>query len=345
MTMTTSFKLPILLAALVFNVAAQGAQFNLRVQSSDPASEQNFKIQQEWVRDVEQKSQGRIKIQLLPVGSVTGNTQTLSAISKGDILDGHLTATEYFGKIDPALGLMGNFVGAWSDTSQLLDYINNGGGYQLMNEIYAPYNIKFVGGSTTGVESLVASVPLDKVSDLKGVKMRTPGGLVSAIFGAAGAVPLELGGNEVMAALKDGRIQAADYTVFSTNQKAGFNDVAHHPLYPGFHSLPLIEMSLNLSLWNKMPRDLQDILSQSVKDFAVNITSQLKVADAAAVAEAKRNPKITIHNWNDAERKKFRAIALQQWREYTKKSPNSRKVFISVDKYLIEHHLLDDWFF
>ncbi len=329
--MKKSFKKTVLacsLALSAFSVLA--ADFTLKVQSSDPAGDQNFLIQKEWVEKVKKDSNGRLEIDLLPVGSVVKNTETLDSIKMG-ILDGHLTATGYFSGKDPAFGLLGNMVGAWSDTAQLLDYMNNGGGAELLTELYKPYGVKFVGASSTGVESFVSKVPLDGVDDLKGLKLRAPEGLVQKVFAAAGASPVNLPGSEVFTGLSKGVIDAADYTVFSTNQKNGLNDIANHPVQPGFHSLPLIDMSISQKKWDALPKDLQDLLAQSVKDFAVNITSKLKEADVKAVEEAKKNPKITIHDWSQEERKKFRAIEA---------SPNAKKVYESVTKYLSDKGLL-----
>lgn len=269
------------LAGLV-SVTAQAADFTFKIQSSDPSGDKNYQVQQEWADRVEALSGGRLDIELLPVGSVVKHTETLDAIKMG-ILDGHVTATGYFSGKDPAFGLIGNTVGAWSDTSQLLQYINYGGGYQVMTDLYAPYGVKFVGGSTTGVESFVSKVPLNGVEDLKGLKLRAPEGLVQQVFAAAGASPVNLPGSEVFTGLSKGVIDAADYTVFSTNQKAGMNDVATHPVQPGFHSLPLIDISVSQKKWDKLPADLQEILTVSVRDFAQDITTQLRIADQLAV--------------------------------------------------------------
>ncbi|WP_075179435.1 TRAP transporter substrate-binding protein [Neptunomonas phycophila] len=326
------------LAGLV-SVTAQAADFTFKIQSSDPSGDKNYQVQQEWADRVEALSGGRLDIELLPVGSVVKHTETLDAIKMG-ILDGHVTATGYFSGKDPAFGLIGNTVGAWSDTSQLLQYINYGGGYQVMTDLYAPYGIKFVGGSTTGVESFVSKVPLNGVEDLKGLKLRAPEGLVQQVFAAAGASPVNLPGSEVFTGLSKGVIDAADYTVFSTNQKAGMNDVATHPVQPGFHSLPLIDISVSQKKWDKLPADLQEILTVSVRDFAQDITTQLRIADQLAVKEAQANPEITIHDWSAQERKKFRAIAQSQWEIYAQKSPNAEKVYNSISTYLKENGLL-----
>jgi len=209
-----------------------------------------------------------------------------------------------------------------------------------MTDLYAPYGVKFVGGSTTGVESFVSKVPLNGVEDLKGLKLRAPEGLVQQVFAAAGASPVNLPGSEVFTGLSKGVIDAADYTVFSTNQKAGMNDVATHPVQPGFHSLPLIDISVSQKKWDKLPADLQEILTVSVRDFAQDITTQLRIADQLAVKEAQANPEITIHDWSAQERKKFRAIAQSQWEIYAQKSPNAEKVYNSISTYLKENGLL-----
>lgn len=318
---------------------AFAADFVFKIQSSDPSGDKNYQVQQEWAERVEKMSNNRIEIKLLPVGSVVKHTETLGAIKMG-ILDGHITATGYFSGQDPAFGLIGNMVGAWSDTTQLLQYMNYGGGNELMTELYAPYGVKFVGASTTGVESFVSKIPLDGVADLKGLKLRAPEGLVQQVFAAAGASPVNLPGSEVFTGLSKGVIDAADYTVFSTNQKNGLNDIATHPVQPGFHSLPLIDISVSQKKWNKLPIDLQEILTVSVRDFSYDMTTQLKIADQAAVKVAEENPNITIHDWSAEERKKFRSIAQAEWKGFSERSENAAKVYLSVTTFLSDNSLL-----
>ncbi|MFT5558094.1 MAG: TRAP-type mannitol/chloroaromatic compound transport system substrate-binding protein [Psychromonas sp.] len=325
--------------ASTLSTSALAADFVFKMQSSDPSGDKNYQVQQQWAERVGEMSNGRIDIKLLPVGSIVKHTETLGAIKMG-ILDGHITATGYFSGQDPAFGLIGNMVGAWSDTTQLLQYMNYGGGNQLMTELYAPYGVHFVGASTTGVESFVSKIPLNGVDDLKGLKLRAPEGLVQLVFAAAGASPVNLPGSEVFTGLSKGVIDAADYTVFSTNQTNGLNDIATHPVQPGFHSLPLIDISVSQKKWDKLPIDLQEILTVSVRDFSYDITTQLKIADQAAVKIAEANPDITIHDWSAVERKKFRTIAKSQWKVFAERSDNAQKVYQSVTSFLGDNGLL-----
>ncbi|WP_166266972.1 TRAP transporter substrate-binding protein [Marinobacter caseinilyticus] len=337
--MNTPLKLITGFLAATFTMGALAADYTFKFQSSDPSGVKNFEIKQAWAERIERMSGGRVAVDILPVGSVVSHTETLGAIDMG-VLDGHISVTGYFSGKDPAFGLIGNTVGAWSSPDQLITYIYYGGGYELMNELYKPYGVKFVGGGATGLESFVSKKPLNGVDDLKGLKLRAPEGLVQSVFAAAGASPVNLPGSEVYTGLSKGVIDAADYTVFSTNHAAGLHDIAQHPVYPGFHSLPLLEVVMDLDEWNKLPDDLQVIFTTSVRDFAHDISTQLAMADVDAVNEARANPDITLHDWSAEERRKFRAIAREQWKLYAEQSPNAQKVYESVTAFLESQGLL-----
>ena len=327
-------------ALMALAAPALSADYTFRFQSSDPAGNPNFMLQQGWAKDVAEKSDGKIEINLMPVESIVAHNETQDAIATG-ILDGHVTDLSYFSGKDPAFGLMGNPVGAWSNPEQMLDFVENGGGSELLNEIMNPYGLQFIGATTPGLEALVSAVPLDGVDDLQGVKIRAPEGLVQSVFAAAGASPVNLPGSEVFTSLDKKVIDAADYTVFSTNQAQGLNDIAPHPVYPGFHSMPLVEISMNKDKWDALPEDLQQVMTQSVKDFARVQVAALAEADEKAVAAAKEGGEITVHDWSDEERAKFRGIAMGEWEKVAGQSPAAQKVYDALTAYLTEKGLVE----
>lgn len=338
--MTNTFKTAA--SALALCIAATGAfaqDYALRFQSSDPAGNPNFEFQQQWTQTVKEMTGGKVEIELLPVGTVVDYKETQEAVGAG-IIDGHITDTSYFAGKDPAFGLIANPVGAWADPAQMIDFVENGGGKELMNELLNPYGLQFIGVTTPGLEAFVSKVPLDSVADLAGVKVRNPEGLISNVFAAAGAAPVNLPSSEVYTSLDKGVIDAADYSVFSVNQEVGLNDIATHPVYPGFHSLPLIEVSINKQKWDSIPAEIQDQLTASIKVFQENQISTLKARDLEAVAAAEATGKITIHNWSDEERAKFRVIAMGEWEKVAAGSPMAQKVYDTLTAYLTEKGLL-----
>ena len=328
------------LAASAIAPAAQ-AQTNLRFQSSDPAGNPNFELQKGWANNVEEMTNGEVTIDLLPVDSIVAHNETQDAIAAG-ILDGHVTDTSYFAGKDAAFGLIANPVGAWQSPQEMFDFMDNGGGYELMNELENPYGLQFIGATTPGLEAFVSAVPLEGVDDLKGLKMRAPEGLVQKVFAAAGAAPVNLPGSEVFTALDKGTIDAADYTVFSTNAAQGLHDVAPHPVYPGFHSMPLVEISMNKQKWDALSDENKEALKESVKQFRQTQVETLKEADEAAVEKARENPDVTVHDWSDEERAKFRTIAVGEWEDVAKESQNAQKVYDKLTAYLEEKGMLSN---
>jgi TRAP-type C4-dicarboxylate transport system substrate-binding protein len=326
-------------AAIALPAVAGAADYSFKFQSSDPAGNPNFILQTGWTKALAEKTGGKVEVELLPVGSVVAHNETQDAIAAG-ILDGHITDTSYFSGKDAAFGLIANPVGAWSDPQQMFDFMSKGGGKELMNELLAPYGLQFIGATTPGLEAFVSKVPLNGVDDLKGLKLRAPEGLVQQVFAAAGAAPVNLPGSEVFTSLDKGVIDAADYTVFSTNQAQGMHKIATHPVYPGFHSMPLVEISMNKAKWDALPADIQQAFSDSVAEFAQKQVSVLKEKDLAAVAEAKAGGTITVHDWSAEERAKFRTIATGEWEKVAAKSPNAKKVYAVLTKYLKDNGLV-----
>ncbi|WP_067335218.1 TRAP transporter substrate-binding protein [Stappia indica] len=329
-------------AAIAGTAIATGAlaqDFSFKFQSSDPAGNPNFILQQGWAESVKEKTGGRVVVELLPVESIVAHNETQDAIAAG-ILDGHVTDTSYFAGKDPAFGLIANPVGAWSAPQEMFDFMSSGGGKELMNEMLEPYGLHFIGATTPGLEAFVSKVPLNGVDDLKGLKVRAPEGLVQQVFAAAGAAPVNLPGSEVFTSLDKGVIDAADYSVFSTNQAQGLHDVAPNPVYPGFHSMPLVEISISKAKWDALPDDLKTALEESVAAFAQAQVAALAENDMKAVEAAKAGGKITVSDWPAEERAKFRTIATGEWAKVADRSENARKVYDMLTGYLKEKGLM-----
>ncbi|MCB1832090.1 MAG: TRAP transporter substrate-binding protein [Geminicoccaceae bacterium] len=327
------------LAVLLTAGGASAQEYTFKFQSSDPAGNINFNFQQGWTNLVREKTDGRVEIELLPVGSVVEYNETLDAVAAG-IIDGQICDSSYWAGKDPAFGLISNPVGAWSSPEQMIDFVENGGGKEIMQELLGSYGLHFIGVSTPGLEAFVSRVPLNGVADLEGLKMRSPEGPIANVFAAAGASPVNLPSAEVFTALDKGVVDAADYSVFSVNQAQGMNDIAPNPVYPGFHSLPLVEVSMNAAKWDALPDDIKAILEETVKEFQQTQLEGNREADLAAVAKARENSKITVHDWSPEERAKFRALGVAEWEKIAAQSPMAQRVYDTLTAYLIDKELL-----
>lgn len=326
-------------AAMAGTPVVNAAEYEWTFQTSETAGEPQFEIKKAWADNIATMSGGRVKIEILPTGAVVPHNQTLEAVGAG-ILQGHLTDPSYFAGLNPAFSMLGNLVGAWGDPLEFLEFMQYGGGEQLYNELVEPYGVHLIGAAATGLEAFVSKKPIRTVDDLKGLKVRAPEGMVYDIFQKAGATPVNLPGSEVYTGLEKGVIDAADYTVFATNQAQGLHEFAPYPNYPGFHSLPMVAVSINKQIWDSLPDDIKAIMETATDALAYDLVFKLKALDLEAVQKARENPDVEVIDWPDEERKKFRNIAQQEWANWAKKNELTQKTYDQVVEFLQKRNLM-----
>ncbi|MTI18209.1 TRAP transporter substrate-binding protein [Rhodobacteraceae bacterium RKSG542] len=326
-------------AGLVIGGAASAAEYEWTFQASESAGEPQFILKQEWAKKVETMTNGRIKVDFLPTGAVVPHNQTLDAVGAG-ILQGKSDDPSYFAGKDPAFAMMGNLVGAWGDPLEFLEWMKYGGGEELYNELVHPYGVHLIGTLVTGVESFPSSKPIRTMDDLKGLKVRAPEGMVYEIFAKAGAAPVNLPGSEVYTGLEKRVIDAADYTVLATNHDMGLHKFAKYPAYPGFHSLPMLDFSINKEIWDNLPADLKVILETSVDLLAYDMALTLKQRDIKAAEQIRQDPSVEMIDMAPEERAKFRNIAKEEWKVWAEKSDLCGKVYNSATEFLTARGLM-----
>jgi TRAP-type mannitol/chloroaromatic compound transport system substrate-binding protein len=232
----------------------------------------------------------------------------------------------YFAGKDPAFALLGDLIAAYEHSSQLLAFLEYGGGTDLLRELYAGYGVHTIGVITPGKEAFVSKVPVRSVADFAGIKLRAPEGMAQDVFGRIGASPVNLAAAEVYTALERGVIDAADWATFSMNQRMGFHAIAKFPIYPGIHSMPVIDISVNQDRWDALPADIQAILTTAVRDFARDFAQRIELADQDDLAQARAGD-IEIIDWSADEREKLRLIAVEVWRDWAERSPMGQRAF------------------
>uniref|UniRef100_A6W1X6 TRAP dicarboxylate transporter-DctP subunit n=1 Tax=Marinomonas sp. (strain MWYL1) TaxID=400668 RepID=A6W1X6_MARMS len=334
------FNLMCLTASVLLSCSlAAEAKESLKFQINVNAGDEQFKVAQSWAEAITQKSNGELAVELLPSSSIVNNNETLDAVGM-NIIQGHITDPSYFAGKNPAFAVFGNMVGAWSDPSQFLGYMRNSGGEERYNALVEPYNVHLIRAGALSPEALVSKRKIEKLDDFKGLKIRAPEGMVSNIFKLAGAAPVTLPTSEVYTALEKGVIDAADYTVFATNYTQGYYKYAPYAAYPGFHSMPMMAISINKSVWDGLSKDNQNLLVTESDVFIEKLNQELKAADLAEVAIAKKKGDVTISTLSPEELVKFRNVAKEEWIRWREKSPEAKEAIDTITAYLKDNGLL-----
>lgn len=319
--------------------SAIAADFTWKMQSIWNPGTVNQAAFERFAQNVRDMTGGRIEIETLPVGAVVGYTETLDAVATG-ILQGQHTSPSYFVGKEPALQICNELSGAFESPYQAQLWFEYGGGTELCREVYAQFNMYYVGPVWFGQESLPAKRPIRTIGEVAGIKIRSPEGMPAAIWRRLGAGVVTLPGSEVYSALEQGLIDAADWGTLSMNQDLGFHRVAPFPLYPGFHSMPAADLAVNLDAWNALPDDLKAIVETATKEFSRDMVQSIEMNDRGAIAAAVAGGADLI-SWSGEDRDEFRRVARIEWEAFAEKSPLARKLIDSQVAFLNQLGLID----
>ncbi len=277
-------------AALAAPMVSKAQTTTLRFQSTWPAKDIFHEYAQDFAKKVNDMAGGRLKIEVLPSGSVVPAFQLLDAVNKGTLDGGHGVVAYHYGK-NTALALWGSGPAFGMDPNMVLAWHNYGGGRALLAEIYAALNIdvvSFLYGPMPTQPLGWFKKPVRSVADLKGLKFRTVG-LAVDVFKELGMAVNPLPGGEIVPALDRGLIDAAEFNNASSDRVLGFADVAKHCMLQSFHqSGEQFEILFNKDKYNALPQELRNIIDYAVQAASADMSWKAIERNSADYNELKK---------------------------------------------------------
>lgn len=312
-------KLKILISILTgVTIALTGSSFaqntKLRIQTHFASETPSGKLAAEYIDNIQVMSGGEIEIEMFYASAVVKSTETFDAAATG-ILDCDMTGGNYQTGKNSAFQFVGDVMGGYDTPYQQLSWLYYGGGFDAANDLYNKYDMELVGWWIPGQESMSSKTPIRNAGDFKDWKFRSPPGLETQIFDKMGANPIVIDFNEVFTSIESGIIDGADAANLATNESLGIYDLVKHATYPGFHSMPADHLACNKSVWDAMPEKHKRIMKVAMGDLALKIAIATDVRNNEAVPRLKSQG-VTLHNWSDEDRAKFRDAAKQAWDDF-----------------------------
>jgi TRAP-type mannitol/chloroaromatic compound transport system substrate-binding protein len=253
-----------------FPMIATAQAVNFRFQSTWPAKDIFHEYANDFAKKVNDMAGGKLKIEVLPAGSVVKAFDLLDAVSKGTLDGGHGVVAYWYGK-QQALALWGSGPAWGMDPNMVLAWHNYGGGKQMLEDIYKSLNLdvqSFLYGPMPTQPLGWFKKPIAKAADMKGLKFRTVG-LAVDVFTDMGLAVNPLPGGEIVPALDRGLIDAAEFNNASSDRLLGFADVAKNCMLQSFHQASEnFEILFNKTKYNALAPELKSII-----DYAVQASS------------------------------------------------------------------------
>jgi len=330
-------------AVMVSGISTDAAAKKLKVQASSKAGDWAHRFMTDkWAPKLKAMSGGKVEIDVLPTKSVVPHRETIDAVANG-ILDGDLNAVSYFSGRDPVFAMIGDLIAGYDTVDQVRTFCQYGGGKEILQKAYDKYTkgkVHVIGCGPYAKEAFVSTIPIKGVADFKGVKVRSPEGLAAEVFKRVGAAPVSLPFSEVYTALEKKVIDAADASAHVNNNAHGMYKIAKFPIYPGIHSMAVLQFIINKKVWNKMSKDQQTTLETWYTAAYDAMRREADLEDQKIAATQRAGSEITVIDWSNEERAKFRAIAVGAWEDFAKKSPLAREALDAHLNYMRNTGLL-----
>ena len=244
---------------------------------------------------INKSSNGTLKVKLYAPGKLVPSLEVLDAVSSGKTNAGYTAAFYYAGK-NPASVLFSTFPFGPTPEEYIAWYYY-GNGLKLYQEMYDHYgyNVKVLPAGIISAEtSGWFTKPIEKVEDLKGIKMRISG-LGGQVLTKLGVSVTMLPAGEIFQALEKGLIDATEFSMPVCDAPLGFYKVAKYNYYPGWHQPSTVqELLINKETWNAMDESQQTLIetacmAATLKSLALSNGMQGKVIKENAEKHGVKN--------------------------------------------------------
>ena len=204
-------------------------------------------------------SGGRLSVRVHGAGELVPAFEVFDAVARGTAEMGH-SASYYWQARVPAAPFFCSVPFGLTAT-EMTAWLHEGGGLELWREAYQPHGLlPFPAGNTGAQLAGWFREPVESLQSLQGLKIRLPG-LGGAVMARVGATPVNVPGDAIFAALKDGTLDAAEWMGPSNDLAFGLPRAAKYGYAPGWQEPgATMEAIVNIDAWRRLPPDLQAIV-------------------------------------------------------------------------------------
>jgi TRAP-type transport system periplasmic protein len=287
------------LALAVSASVAQAQTFELKLSHFVPPNHTFHKWAQAWTEDLTKQSGGRLKFQIYPNGQLVGPPNRQFDAARNGITDISFvlhTVTPGRYPITELCQLAFTWPKAGSGSTTTSKRLAELGPKYLVEE-HAGLHILFLAVANPVVT--YSKIPLRKLDDFKGVKIRFSGAQNRQLLDAMGAVPLFIAPPDSQDALAKGIIEGATFP-HEAALSLDLGSVAKHATEPGISTAPF-GLVMNPAKYNSLPADLKALIDKSTGPAAAERFGKEWDAAEKHGRDEEIKQGVQIHTLSDAD--------------------------------------------
>ncbi|MFZ7104244.1 MAG: TRAP transporter substrate-binding protein [Peptococcaceae bacterium] len=286
---------------------------------------------EEWAKEVEKKSEGRIKIKVYPGETLGKGRDMLPMIEQGVTDIGWVVIPFFPGQFLTAEGLAMPMLGAGSSKAAALTLWDL---YQANEDMQQAFSkVKVVCFTASGYQFLATSKKkVEKLEDLQGLNIRVPGWGASEFMKAAGGSPIFMPPPEMYEALEKGVIDGYILDWLGTDSNRLYevaNYVCNVPIISNPQSL-----LMNKAKFASLPPDLQEIMDEMGGAWGSEyITSCFDESDAPGIENFTKLDK-EVYELAPEEQARWKEVARPIWNMWIETNKDKIDAQQAIDQYI-----------
>ena len=267
-----------------------------------------------FVKQIEQGSKGKIKVELYPNAQLGGDREMSEAVQMGTLTMAipSTSALAGFDKRIQALDLPYLFT-TRENAFKAVDGVLG----QKLNEIMAAKGIDILGYQENGFRHVTNNKrPIKSPADLKGLKIRTmENPMHIAYFKALGANPTPMSWGELYTALQQGTVDAQE-NPYAMIDDGKFYEVQKYVSETG-HVFSFEVLIANKKFIDKLPADLRTLVLKAAKDATIQHRKNMQKEEGAFKAKVIKAG-MKANTLSAADKKPFVAATVQVYKQFEK---------------------------
>lgn len=298
-------------------VQAQAKTITLKFASPVPPKSWVGQQQQWWGKQLEERTKGKVKVQFYWMGSLVEWKDGLHGVASG-ICDIANPCSTYHPSDFPTyivLDMPYNGNDYWAAMMATIDTVEN---QPNVKAEFQKNGMKFLFNWMSGFFHPATAKPVNSIKDLKGKTFRSFGGARIKWMEYLGINPVFMSYSEIYEAMDRGTIDGVELVLMLSDAFKHY-EVVKEVLLADSGFVVTCAAAINLKTWNKLPKDIQEIILQLREDYAAHYAKELMDLEGKILDKWQKKYGIKVRKLTPEEDKIARKAGMEAQEYFLKK--------------------------
>ncbi|WP_217351420.1 TRAP transporter substrate-binding protein DctP [Aquisalimonas sp. 2447] len=310
-----------------------------RVQSHWPSASSSYGDSLETLRDLlDERTDGRLQLELHEAGSLFGHDEIFSAVSRG-VLDMGTISPAYERDRLSLAGIVYGLPNAFQDTWEAAYYYKQMGIEEMIQEEAAEYDVFYAIEKVYPTEMVLTEIP-ESVDDYEGMNIRSSG-LLQSYLSETGAAASMIPGEELYQSLQTGVVDGAHWGAVQGALSMSLYEVAPYHVRPPLNIGGIDAYVISEDSLEELPEDIRETVKNTIEEQFWRRTNEYIYLEERALAMAKAEHGVEVIELPDEVQQRMLETAETMWEEEADESEMAAEAVEIMRELLTELGHLD----